>query len=50
MERIVRKSKSFAEDDRATKAYYAQLSPDQRLDILFELIARVRGDKSEAEQ
>jgi hypothetical protein len=51
MEKVVKVSRSFEECDRADKAYYHSLSPEQRLEILFELNSRwpVR-DQDEASQ
>ena len=38
MERVVRKFSSFKEADDATYAYYASLTPEQRLQLLLDLI------------
>jgi hypothetical protein len=38
MERIVRKFNSFEEADAATVSQYAQLTPEQRLQLLLDLI------------
>lgn len=46
MRRIVRKFKSFDEQRRADRRYYLGLTPQQRLDILLELIAAY-GDGSD---
>jgi hypothetical protein len=40
MEKVVHISRSFEESDRADRAYYRALSPQQRLEILFELNSR----------
>ncbi len=40
MEKIYKKFSSFAEADQADDAYYASLTPNERVDILLELIAR----------
>lgn len=40
VERRVRKFLSHAAADAADKEYYASLTPDERLAILFELMAR----------
>ena len=42
IERTVRKFSSFEEADQADRAYYAQLTPAERLQILLELIERHR--------
>ena len=46
MERTVAKFSSHQEAERATLEYYRSLTPEQRLDILFELIeaSREEGD------
>jgi len=46
MERIVAKFSSHQEAERATLEYYRSLTPEQRLDILLELIeaSRKEGD------
>jgi hypothetical protein len=38
MERVVRKFTSFQEADEATYAYYRSLTPEQRLQLLLDLI------------
>ncbi len=48
--KTVQRFGSFAESDRATRRYYASLTPEQRLDILLDLIAVQRGDEDEAAQ
>ena len=40
MEKIVNISRSFDEADRADKAYYRSLTPQERLQILLELNSR----------
>jgi hypothetical protein len=40
MEKVVKVLKSFEESDRADKAYYHSLTPQQRLEILWELNSR----------
>jgi hypothetical protein len=40
MEKVVRVVKSFEESDRADRAYYQSLTPQQRLEILWELNSR----------
>ena len=46
MERTVEKFSSHKEEERATLEYYRSLTPEQRLDILLELIeaSRKEGD------
>ena len=44
MERVVRKFDSHAEAAKADRAYARSLTPEQRLDILFELVARYREE------
>jgi hypothetical protein len=46
MEKVARKFRSFAEADKADFEYYQSLTPEQRLDILGELIARAHPDKT----
>lgn len=50
MERIVRKFDSPQQADKADRAYYRQLSPNERVAILLELIARHRQGLDETEQ
>lgn len=38
---------SFADAERAEEEYYKSLSPEQRLDLLLEIIAGYRGSKNE---
>jgi hypothetical protein len=40
MDIVARKFNSFAESERADREYYRSLTPEQRLDILLDLIAR----------
>ena len=44
MEIVARKFSSFAESDQADREYYRSLTPGQRLDILFELVAAAYPD------
>jgi hypothetical protein len=46
VEKVARKFRSFAEADKADFEYYHSLMPEQRLDILGELIARAHPDKT----
>jgi hypothetical protein len=51
MEKVVNISKSFRECDRAERAYYRSLTPQQRLEILWELNSRLRtGEDGEADE
>ena len=43
MEREIRVFKSHAEAEAADREYYRSLTPEQRLDILLELIERGGG-------
>ena len=40
MERVLRRFDSQEEAERAEREYYRSLTPEQRLDILLELVAR----------
>ncbi len=37
---------SFAESERADRAYYRSLTPSQRLELLLELIQQWQGDET----
>ncbi len=52
MEKVVKIFKSFEESDRADKAYYHSLTPQQRLEILWELNSRwpTSGDDKPSER
>ena len=39
MEKVARKFRSFAEADKADREYYQSLLPEQRLEMLCDLIA-----------
>lgn len=43
MEKVVRKFKTFAEAEAADREFYNSLTPDERVDILLELIAQYHG-------
>jgi hypothetical protein len=43
MERVARVFGSFADADLADDAFYADLTPEARLDLLLELIERERS-------
>ena len=40
MEKVARKFRSFAEADKADREFYQSLTPEQRFDILGEMIKR----------
>lgn len=46
MEKVIRIFRSFAEADQADFEYHQSLTPEQRLDILGELIARTQPDEN----
>ena len=48
MEKVVRLSRSFEEADQADDEFYACLTPEQRLDMLLELLERHRRTLGEA--
>ena len=48
MERALQVFRGFDEADRADAEYYASLTPQQRLDLLLELIARYRESLGES--
>ena len=47
MEKVVRRFKSHRASEQADLAYYRSLRPQQRIEILLELIARGRADEAE---
>ena len=47
MEIVARKFGSLAESDRADREFYRSLTPEQRLDILFELVTQAQEDEAE---
>ncbi len=47
MQQVVRIFRSFAESEKSDREYYASLSPEERLDILLELIARSQPHETE---
>ena len=47
MDIVVRKFSSFAESDRANREHYRSLTPEQRVDIVLELVARAQADEIE---
>lgn len=50
MDPVVAVFDSFEDADRADVEYYAALRPEERLEILFDLIARHRESLGEAAQ
>ena len=40
MQKIVKRFDSYADAERADRRYYSNLSPEERLGILLELVAR----------
>jgi hypothetical protein len=46
VEKVIRISRSFAEADKADFEYYQSLTPEQRLDILGELISLAQPDET----
>ena len=50
MEKVLTVFRSFEEADRADDEYYASLTPQQRVDLLLDLIAAHRESLGEAGQ
>jgi hypothetical protein len=50
MKRVVKKFGAFEEQQKADRAYYRSLTPQQRLDILLEMIETYRDGLDEAER
>ncbi|HYZ84320.1 MAG TPA: hypothetical protein VE621_07950 [Bryobacteraceae bacterium] len=50
MDRVVHKFTSFEEAEKADREFYASLTPNQRIEILLELMARYRGEGEAAER
>jgi hypothetical protein len=48
MDRVVQTFRSFEDADRADDQFYAELTPEERLDILLELVERHRSALGEA--
>ena len=44
MEPVIRKFDSHAQAEAADRDFYRSLTPEQRLEILFELVARYREE------
>ncbi len=50
IKKVVQVFDSFAAHDLATRRYYAGLTPEQRLDILLELVFGEQAETDEAAQ
>ena len=50
MEKVLKVFGSFEEADQADDEYYASLTPQQRVDILLDMIAAHRESLGETEQ
>ena len=50
MERRAKVYSSFEEEEKATREYYLSLTPQERLDILLELMEQSRDPNDEASQ
>ena len=50
MKRVLRKFDNFADAERANRRYYRGLTPQQRLDILLDMVAAHRETLGEAGQ
>ena len=48
MEKLIQAFRSFEDADEADTAYYAALTPRQRVDILLDLVAAYRESLGEA--
>ncbi len=48
MDRVAQVFTSFDEAEGADDAYYASLTPEERLDVLLEIIERYRSSLGEA--
>jgi hypothetical protein len=48
MDRVAQVFDSFEEAERADDEYYASLTPEERVDILLEMIERYRSSLGEA--
>jgi len=46
MEKVGKKYRSFAEAEQAEKEYYQSLTPEERLDILLDLIKQGTPDEA----
>ena len=50
MEMVIRQCSSHAHADAADRQYYKSLSPQQRLDILLELVDTQRGNDESSQR
>lgn len=50
MEKKIQKFSSFEEAEKAEREYYRSLTPQQRIEILLELIARYRSNDESSER
>jgi len=50
MEPVVAKFRTFCEAEAANREYYRRLSPEERLEILFQLRAMAHEDNDAASQ
>lgn len=50
MQRVLQRFRSFDEADAADDAYYASLTPQERVDLLLDLVAAYRESLGEAAQ
>lgn len=50
MDKVVKMFDSFEEADRADVEYYASLTPQQRVDLLLDIVAAYRESLGEAGQ
>jgi hypothetical protein len=48
MRKVVHQFSSFKQASEADRRYYRQLTPEERLDILLDLIATYRNEQDEA--
>jgi|CXWL01.1.fsa_nt_gi hypothetical protein len=48
MERVLQVFASHEEAEKADRAFYASLTPNQRVDLLLDLVARERESMGEA--
>ena len=48
MDKVLKIFHTFADADRSDEAYYASLPPQQRVDILLDLVARYRESLGDA--
>ncbi len=48
MDKVIQVFHSFADAERADEEYYAKLSPQERVDVLLDMVARYRESFGEA--